>query len=261
MKFFNHQFLLLLFVVILVAFTAINIAEESSSPKETESKKPKEKEGQSHPSPFSGVWDPSSEMDLFEDVFAPMERYFDRIRSHTASLMDQAFENRVADSPFSRSSSWPSFRRRWSPSSSSSSSSSFSSSPPWEWGKGLISSTTPRMDLHESEKEYWMDCDLPGVRKEDIDVSLSDDNILTIKGHRDVKKDDDGKENSKESEKEKAPSLIRQERYHSEFERRMRLSDEVDRENIEAKLENGVLHLKLPKIPSKKPSVHKIDIQ
>ncbi len=91
----------------------------------------------------------------------------------------------------------------------------------------------PQSDIYETEEDYYLVLDMPGVDENSIDITL-EKNILTINGYTDVK----------------APegySLARAEYNIGDYERSFRLTDQIDRENIEASYENGVLRLTLPK--------------
>lgn len=90
-------------------------------------------------------------------------------------------------------------------------------------------------DVAEDDKEYTVKVDVPGMNKDDIHLAYSD-GILTISGHRSTFKDD--------SDKKK--SLVRQERSEGSVSRSFSLPN-VDKKNISAKLDNGVLTITLPK--------------
>lgn len=92
-----------------------------------------------------------------------------------------------------------------------------------------------KMDVKEGEKAYTVHAELPGVNKEDLHVTL-EGNLLTI--HAEVKKASEEKEGEK---------VLRRERYHGEVSRTMRLGTEVDEAAANARFENGVLELVLPK--------------
>ena len=90
-------------------------------------------------------------------------------------------------------------------------------------------------DVAEDDKEYTVKVDVPGMNKDDIHLAYSD-GILTISGHRSTFKDD--------SDKKK--NLVRQERSEGSVSRSFSLPN-VDKKNISAKLDNGVLTITLPK--------------
>jgi HSP20 family protein len=92
-----------------------------------------------------------------------------------------------------------------------------------------------RMDVAEDEKQYVVRADIPGVRKEDIQVEI-DGNQVAIGAE--VKQEKDVKEGEK---------LVRQERYFGKVYRAFALAQDVDEAQAVAKYENGVLELTLPK--------------
>ena len=93
---------------------------------------------------------------------------------------------------------------------------------------------TPAVDIHESDTAFTLMIDVPGVNPKSIDVSM-EKGVLSIKGERD-----------KETVGENS-SVKREERQHGLFSRHFNLPDSVDAENIEAKADNGVLTIVIPK--------------
>lgn len=95
-------------------------------------------------------------------------------------------------------------------------------------------------DIEESEKAFLLAFDLPGMKKEDIKIDVSD-NVLSVSGER-------------KRESETGPEGQRRvERAYGKFIRTFTLPNTVDAEKIEARLENGVLHLAIPKVEAAKP--------
>lgn len=103
-----------------------------------------------------------------------------------------------------------------------------------------------RVDISENEKEYVLEAELPGIRKEDISIEVNDDR-LTISANRD------------ERVEEKRDNYIRKERRASRMTRSFSV-DNVDTDKITAKHDNGVLTLILPKKEQSRPGGKKIDI-
>ncbi len=102
-----------------------------------------------------------------------------------------------------------------------------------------------KMDVKESGDNYLVHADIPGVNKDDIHVTV-DGNRVSITAE--VKQEKEAKEGER---------VIRRERSYGMASRTFTLSDEVDQEHIQAKYNNGVLELTLPK----KPGVAKKEIQ
>jgi len=92
---------------------------------------------------------------------------------------------------------------------------------------------SPRSDILETNDEFIVVADLPGVDENQVEVNL-DRNILTITAHPAM----EGPQGYQLSYGEYIPG---------DYERRFVLSDLIDREKIEASVNNGVLHLHLPK--------------
>lgn len=103
----------------------------------------------------------------------------------------------------------------------------------------------PKSDISETEDDYYLVMDMPGVDEDSIDITL-EKNTLTINGITEVV----GPEGY---------SLARAEYEIGDYERSFRLTDQIDRENIEAAYENGVLRLTLPKAEEAK--THKIAVK
>ena len=99
---------------------------------------------------------------------------------------------------------------------------------------------TPRMDMKESEDAYTVKLTMPGIDKNDIDISVSD-GVLTVKG-----------ETKEEEEDEKSTYLVREHKHYSYY-RSVRLPSEVVADKAEAEYKNGVLKLTLPKAEEVKP--------
>lgn len=104
-----------------------------------------------------------------------------------------------------------------------------------------------RADIRESEKEYVIEAEIPGVKKEDIKLDLRDD-VLTIAVEH------------KEEVNEERDNFIRKERKYGSFSRSFAV-DNVKHEGVTAKYENGILSITLPKDDNGKVNRKQIDIQ
>lgn len=109
-----------------------------------------------------------------------------------------------------------------------------------------LSSFTPAVNTREGEFAYHVEVDLPGVKKEDIKLDLTG-NTLTISGER----------KSKEEVKEK--DYYKCESSYGKFQRSFTLPEGIDKENINASTEDGVLEVVIPKIAQKESK--KIEIK
>ena len=92
-----------------------------------------------------------------------------------------------------------------------------------------------KMDVKEDDKSYLVHAEVPGVKKEDIQVSI-DGNQVSISAE--VKRDKDEKQGEK---------VLRTERYYGKVYRSFTLGQDVDQDKASARYENGVLELTLPK--------------
>lgn len=117
---------------------------------------------------------------------------------------------------------------------------------PMHWGGALQEMESIRIDLKEGEHEYTVHADMPGVKKEDIHVTIEGN---TVAVSAEVKKATEEKEGDK---------MLRSERYYGKVFRSFGLGQEVDETQAKAKFENGVLELHLPKkaaMPTRKLTV------
>jgi HSP20 family protein len=106
---------------------------------------------------------------------------------------------------------------------------------PWRVGRLQTAAPQIRLDVDEADAEYLVKAEIPGVRKEDIDVRI-DGNQVTISA-----------EVKKESEEQKGSRVLRSERQYGYASRSFMLDSPVDESKADAKYQNGVLQLKLPK--------------
>jgi len=102
-------------------------------------------------------------------------------------------------------------------------------------GDPLPSPAQIKIDVKESERAYTVQAELPGVPKEDIQVSL-DGNMVTLRAE--VKQQDAQTKDDK---------LLRSERYFGSVSRSFQLPQDIDQSESRAKYDNGVLTLTLPK--------------
>jgi HSP20 family protein len=105
-------------------------------------------------------------------------------------------------------------------------------------------SSLPAVDVRETEAQYLMEVDLPGLSEKDIEVKL-DNSLLTISSKKEEKME--------ENKEERKNGYLMRERRATSFCRSFVLPEEVDREKIGAEFKNGVLQLSFPKVPAAKP--------
>lgn len=107
-----------------------------------------------------------------------------------------------------------------------------------------------RTDIKEVEGGYQLDIEMPGFDKSDIKISL-ENGYLTVSAQKSEKK---------EEGKDKTEKFIRKERSVS-CQRSFYVGDDIDKENVKAKYENGMLTLTVPNSETKKLPSHNIEIE
>lgn len=120
-----------------------------------------------------------------------------------------------------------------------------------EW-IGQRRQSTPAINVIENEKDYRIELAAPGMNKDDVKVSVDDDNEIVI-----------AYEKKSENKDEKKGTYLRREFSYSSFRQSFMLPDDVDRDNISAKVEHGVLTVDLPKKEAAKevPASKQIEIR
>ncbi|HTZ39774.1 MAG TPA: Hsp20/alpha crystallin family protein [Syntrophales bacterium] len=106
----------------------------------------------------------------------------------------------------------------------------------------------PRMDLEETEKEYRITAELPGMEEKDVEVFLTG-NSITLKGEK------------KEEKEEKGKNYYHTERSYGSFHRTVPLPDGIDLKKVDAEFKNGVLTVKLPKTVEAKTKNKKVPVK
>ena len=99
------------------------------------------------------------------------------------------------------------------------------------WGRTM---NVPAVNIADNENEYEVSLAAPGLKKDDFKIDV-DGNMLTISSEKE------------ENKEEKDKAFTRKEYNYSSFSRSFTLPDEINREKIEAKYEEGVLKIALPK--------------
>lgn len=108
--------------------------------------------------------------------------------------------------------------------------------PQW-WGDGRF---VPHIDVSEDEESVMLTAELPGMTKDDLEVTI-EDGMLIMRGEK------------REEEVKEGATWRRTERHYGHFERRVRVPEHVDTEKIEATYKDGVLKLRMPKTEVVKP--------
>ena len=110
-------------------------------------------------------------------------------------------------------------------------------------------SLQPAVDISETENEYMVRAELPGIKKEDVHVTL-ENGILTLTA-----------ETSNESEAREGERVIRQERSYGKYVRSLRLGKGINDKAVKASYKDGILEIVVPKAEEVKPKVIDVDIQ
>ena len=105
----------------------------------------------------------------------------------------------------------------------------------------------PAVDIREEDARFVLEADLPGVKAEDIEVTM-EDGVLTLRGSRETERREEG------------AGFRRLERVAGTFFRRFTLPDTADAEAITAKSDNGVLEIVIPKHAKVQPRRISIDV-
>ncbi|OFZ73115.1 MAG: hypothetical protein A2W04_09705 [Betaproteobacteria bacterium RBG_16_64_9] len=103
------------------------------------------------------------------------------------------------------------------------------------WSRGMEVEPQIRMDVSEDDKAYTVIAEIPGVKKDDIQVSI-DGNQVAVSAELEQQK-----------EEKKGETLLCRERYYGKLYRSFTLDHNIDQSKAEAKYHDGVLELKLPK--------------
>jgi len=114
--------------------------------------------------------------------------------------------------------------------------------------EGFLSSFVPVVNTREGEYAYHVELDLPGIKKEDIEIT-TEDNVLTISGERKLK------DEVKEEDYYKVESV------YGTFSRSFTLPEKIDVENIHAESKDGVLEVIIPKLNTEESKPKKIEIK
>jgi HSP20 family protein len=105
---------------------------------------------------------------------------------------------------------------------------------------GTVTDWVPAVDIKEEAERFVIQADVPGVKADDIEITM-EDGVLTLRGTRntEAREDDNG--------------FRRIERVRGQFFRRFTLPDTADAEAIEASFKDGVLAVVIPKLPQVQP--------
>ncbi len=106
-----------------------------------------------------------------------------------------------------------------------------------------------RVDVAENDKDVVVKADLPGMSKDQIDITLEKNRLLKISGSREI------------MAKQESPGVVKQERMSGRFERSLELPAECESQGIKATYKEGVLEIVLPKKKNVKDETIKVSVQ
>jgi HSP20 family protein len=117
-----------------------------------------------------------------------------------------------------------------------------------QMGQRVAEWFAPKSDASAMGDYYEINVELPGVKSEDVDVSVHE-NSLTIRGEKHFEREETGR------------TYFFSEREFGSFERSFRLPADVDRDNIDASFSDGVLCVKIAKKSARKVEAKRIDVR
>ena len=115
-------------------------------------------------------------------------------------------------------------------------------------GASLVGQWIPPVDVFEDKDAVRIVAELPGVKPEDVRISL-ENNVLTVRGEK------------RQAAEEKTDQVHRYERYYGVFERSFTVPSTVDAEHIKAGYDLGVLTVRLPKLERAKPRQIEVKVE
>ena len=107
---------------------------------------------------------------------------------------------------------------------------------------GRYGSISPKVDLREKDNNYEISLELPGLKKEEISISL-EKGVLTVEA-----------QTSEEKTEKEHGRVIRQERHYGKYVRSFELNPHIHQADIVAKFEHGILFIHIPKAPQREDS-------
>jgi HSP20 family protein len=120
------------------------------------------------------------------------------------------------------------------------------------WVPSKIAGTAPAINVSEDDKEYKVEVAAPGMTKDDFKINVANDELVIAMEKKGDSKDED-----------KDKKYLRREFSYSKFEQHLTLPDNVERENISAGMNDGVLTIDIPKMTEeeKAQEMHYIEIK
>lgn len=117
-----------------------------------------------------------------------------------------------------------------------------------DWSQSL-GTGSGAMNIHETDKVYEIDVQVPGFAEEDLNIEMTED-MLTVSGAK-----------RQGEEKKEGRNTVRREWASTEFSRSIRFVHPIDDSKVEAKIDNGMLRIVAPKVEPNKPKTTKIKVK
>ena len=123
----------------------------------------------------------------------------------------------------------------------------------FNWNGNYAVNAVPQMNIKENDASYEMEFSVPGLTKDDLNISIDQDNNLVVEMTKKT-------ENEKKDDKNE--HYLRHEFTSSQFKEIMALPENIYKDKIDAKVENGILKISLPKheMAMEQPSIKQIEI-
>ena len=123
----------------------------------------------------------------------------------------------------------------------------------FNWNGNYAANAAPQMNIKENNASYEMEFSVPGLTKDDLNISIDQEDNLVVEMT---------KKTEKEEKDDKEEHYLRHEFTSSQFKEIMALPDNIYKDQIDAKVENGILKISLPKreIEAEQPSIKQIEI-
>lgn len=123
----------------------------------------------------------------------------------------------------------------------------------FNWNGNYAVNAAPQMNIKENNASYEMEFSVPGLTKDDLNISIDKEDNLVVEMTKKTEKEDKGN---------KDEHYLRHEFTSSQFKEIMALPDNIYKDQIDAKVENGILKISLPKreIEAAQPSIKQIEI-
>ncbi len=123
--------------------------------------------------------------------------------------------------------------------------------PEYSKGSAVTKDTVmrPKIDCRELEDRFQIAAEMPGVNKQDIKVDLDENKrLLTLSGEK------------KKEKEEKGEKYYFRERFHGTYKRAFQLPENINMDQVQATMNNGLLIIEIPKIEKKQPVKRSIEI-